>query len=252
VAPDHSSAVRFDRVSLARGSREVLRDVSCEIDGGSLFALVGRSGAGKSTLLKLVNRLVDPDSGSVTVYGRDTRAWDPVDLRRRIGYVLQDIGLLPHLTVAANIGIVPRLIGWESLRIRQRVDDLLALVGLDPADYASRWPGELSGGQRQRVGVARALAADPAMLLMDEPFGALDPITRADLRDEFKRIHRQLRKTVILVTHDMLEAFALATQIAVVEDGRIVAWGSPDRVRTSPHPAVARLLHAAGMDTGGA
>jgi len=242
----------FNRVSFARGARQVLHDVSVEIATGSLVALVGRSGAGKSTLLKLVNRLVDPDSGSVTVYDRDSRAWDPVDLRRRIGYVLQDIGLLPHLTVADNVGIVPRLIGWEPRRIRQRVEELLALVALNPADYSNRWPDELSGGERQRVGVARALAADPAMLLMDEPFGALDPITRADLRDEFKRIHRLLGKTVILVTHDMLEAFALATQIGVIDGGRIVAWGSPERVRASAHPAVTRLLHAAGMDTGAA
>jgi osmoprotectant transport system ATP-binding protein len=248
VTHDLTSAVLFNRVSLVRAGRTVLRDVSFEITPGALVVLVGRSGAGKSTILKLVNRMLDADSGTVTVYGRDTRTWDPVELRRRTGYVLQDIGLLPHLTIAANIGIVPRLLGWDAPRIGHRVDELLSLVGLDPREHATRWPDQLSGGQRQRVGVARALAADPPMLLMDEPFGALDPVTRAGLRDEFKRIHGLLGKTVILVSHDMVEAFALASHVGVVDEGRLVAWGPPARVLRSDHPAVVQLLHASGMD----
>ena len=181
------AAIAFDSVSFARQGRPILQNVSFAVPEGETLALVGRSGAGKSTVLKLTNRLLEADTGAITVDGRDTREWDRYDLRRHAGYVLQEIGLFPHLTVGENAAIVPRLLGWPDERARARVDELLTLVGLPPADFRERWPDELSGGQRQRVGIARALAADPPVLLMDEPFGALDPITRADLRTEFKR-----------------------------------------------------------------
>jgi osmoprotectant transport system ATP-binding protein len=215
---------------------------SLAIDPGEVVVLVGRSGAGKSTILKLVNRLVLPQSGSVRVEGRDTREWDAIRLRRRIGYVLQEIGLFPHMTVEENVGLVPRLERWPADRIRARAHELLELVGLPPELFASRWPSELSGGQRQRVGVARALAVDPPMLLMDEPFGALDPVTRVELQREFARIQRQLKTTVLLVTHDMAEAFALASRIGVVDAGALVACDTPSAVAHSRDPRVTVLL----------
>ena len=213
-------------VSFSHGTHVVLDDLNLAVGVGESLALVGRSGAGKSTVLKLIDRLMLPDSGRVVVEGRDTREWDPIRLRRRIGYVLQDIGLFPHLTVEENVGLVPRLEGWEVERRRTRAHELLQLVGLPPGEFAPRWPRELSGGQRQRVGVARALAIDPPILLMDEPFGALDSITRQELRTEFQRIRRQLRQTVILVTHDIDEAHALGDRVGVLENGR-VTFGRP-------------------------
>ncbi len=240
----------FERVSFDRGAtdrsaeglRRVLDDLSFEVRGGETVALVGRSGAGKTTALKLIIRLLDPASGRVLVDGRDTREWDPIVLRRRTGYVLQDVGLFPHMTVARNVGLVPALERWPLERCEARVRELLALVGLDPGDYAARRPDELSGGQRQRVGVARALAADPAVLLMDEPFGALDPITRLELHREFRRIQSAVRKTVLLVTHDMREAFALGDRVGVMEDGRLIALAEPEALRASDHPTVRLLL----------
>ena len=213
-------------VHFSHGTHVVLDDLHLTVGAGESVALVGRSGAGKSTVLKLIDRLVLPDGGSVIVEGRDTREWDPIRLRRRIGYVLQDIGLFPHLTVEENVGLVPRLEGWPVERRRARAHELLQFVGLPPGEFAARWPRELSGGQRQRVGVARALAIDPPILLMDEPFGALDSITRQELRTEFQRIRRHLRQTVILVTHDMDEAFALGDRVGVLEHGR-VTFGHP-------------------------
>ena len=201
--PQPTTEIAFEGVSLARGGRSVLKGVNLDIERGETLALVGRSGAGKSTILKLVNRLLLPDAGSIRVSGRVTTEWDPFDLRRHIGYVLQEIALFPHMTVAENIAVVPRLLGWEDARVGARVRELLDLTGLGGSDFASRRPTELSGGQRQRVGVARALAADPPILLMDEPFGALDPITRSEMHEEFRRIQRQVRKTIIIVTHDM-------------------------------------------------
>jgi osmoprotectant transport system ATP-binding protein len=199
----------------------VLDDLDLSVAAGESVALVGRSGAGKSTLLKLINRLLLPESGTVVVDGRDTREWDPIVLRRRTGYVLQEIGLFPHLTVEENVALVPRLEGWPDARRRARAHELLELVGLAPAEFAHRWPRELSGGQRQRVGVARALAVDPPIVLMDEPFGALDSVTREELRAEFQRIRRHLRQTVVFVTHDMDEAFALGDRVCVLENGRL-------------------------------
>ncbi len=235
--------IEFRAVSFARpGGRAVFRGLDLAIAAGEALALVGRSGAGKSTLLKLANGLLVPDAGAVLVGGRDTREWDSTRLRRSSGYVLQDVGLFPHLTVAGNVGLVPRLERWPEARVTARVTELLDLVGLPAAAFASRWPDELSGGQRQRVGVARALALDPPVLLMDEPFGSLDPITRAELHDEFGTIQRRLRKTIVIVTHDIAEAFALADRIGVLDDGALIALGRPAAIAASTHPQVRRLI----------
>ena len=238
-------AVQFADVTASRGGRGVLHDVSLSIGDGETLALVGRSGSGKTTLLRLVNRLLDPDSGHVHVAGRDTREWDPIALRRRTGYVIQDAGLFPHLTVADNIATVPRLLDWSEARVQARVDELLAMVGLAPAEFRQRWPDQLSGGQRQRVGLARALAADPAVVLMDEPFGALDVITKRELHAEFRTVQRSLHRTVLIVTHDIAEASALADRIAVLDDGRVIAIDTPDRMRASADPRVRSLFGAA-------
>jgi osmoprotectant transport system ATP-binding protein len=243
VSDGTQPAIVLRDVHLARAAAgQVLRGVNLSIASGETIALVGRSGAGKSTLLKLINGLLRPDRGTVLVEGRDTAEWDAFALRRRIGYVLQEVGLFPHLSVADNIAIVPRLLGWDMPLISTRVLDVLTLVGLDPAIYASRWPEELSGGQRQRVGVARALAADPPFLLMDEPFGALDPVTRAELHREFRRIQSQVRKTVVIVTHDMAEAFALASRVGVLADGEIAEIDTPQRIARSRDSRVRPLL----------
>ena len=220
-APANAPVVSFISVRFAYGPRVVLDDLHLTVNAGESVALVGRSGIGKTTLLKLINRLLVPQSGSVVVEGRDTREWDPIALRRRTGYVLQEIGLFPHLTIEENVALVPRLEGWPEERKRARAHELLELVGLPAAQFAARWPRELSGGQRQRVGVARALAVDPPILLMDEPFGALDAITRQELRSEFQRIRATLRQTIIFVTHDMDEAFALGDRVGTLEGGRL-------------------------------
>ena len=220
----------------------MLRDVSVEIHEGETVALVGRSGSGKTTLLRLVNRLIDPDAGRVIIHGKAATAWDPIELRRKIGYVIQDAGLFPHLTVAANIGLLPRLLKWPAAKIAARVDELLTMVGLEPEQFRRRWPDQLSGGQRQRVGLARALAADPSLLLMDEPFGAIDVITKSELHAEFKRLQGLLHRAVVLVTHDIREAFALADRVAVLHDGQIVACDVPAVVRASTDPRVAALV----------
>ncbi len=220
----------------------MLRHVSLVVPAGATVALVGRSGSGKTTLLRLVNRLLDPDEGDVLVAGTSTRAWDAIELRRRTGYVIQDAGLFPHLTVADNIATVPRLLGWAGDRVEARVDELLTLVGLEPAVFRGRWPDQLSGGQRQRAGLARALAADPPLLLMDEPFGALDPITKNELHAEFQRVQRRLQRAVILVTHDMAEACLLADQIAVLDAGEVIACDTPANIRGLADPRVRALL----------
>ena len=244
-------SVEFRDVSFTRaGGHRVLERFNLSVDAGEVFALVGRSGAGKTTLLKLVNRLLVPDAGVVVVEGRDTREWEPIRLRRRVGYVLQDVGLFPHMTVAGNIGVVPRLERWAPDRTASRVGELLDLIGLDRA-FGARWPDELSGGQRQRIGVARALAVDPPILLMDEPFGALDPITRTELHAEFRRIQDRVRKTVLIVTHDMREAWALADRIGVLDSGQLIACDSPAALGKSTDPRVHDLLAGAGVSAAG-
>ena len=209
--------------------------LSLAVAEGETCVLVGPSGCGKTTTLKMINRLVEPTSGRIMVGGQDVARIDPVALRRGIGYVIQQVGLFPHLDVAGNVAIVPRLLGWDRARIRARVDELLHLVGLDPATFAHRRPGQLSGGQLQRVGVARALAADPPVLLMDEPFGAVDPVTRARLQEEFVRLQDELGKTVVLVTHDIDEALRLGDRLAVLaEGGRLAQHGTPAEVLARP------------------
>jgi len=216
--------IQFENVEYAvDGGRMLLHDISLEVRQGELLVLMGRSGSGKTTMLKLVNRLLEPTSGRVLVSGKDTLSWDPIRLRRQIGYVIQDVGLFPHFNVERNVGLVPMLESWQPDRIASRVDELLALVGLPPATFANRYPHELSGGQRQRVGVARALAADPPILLLDEPFGALDPITRSEIQKEFRDLHHRLNKTMIFVTHDIREALLLGTRIGLMQEGRLVA-----------------------------
>ena len=237
-------AIEFLNVRFERPSGAVLEDFTLTVTPGEVLVLVGRSGAGKTTLLKLINRLLLPHGGDVRVDGRSTREWNPIALRRRIGYVLQDVGLFPHMSVEDNIGVVPRLEQWPAERIHRRVRELLDLVGLPPGLYAARWPDELSGGQRQRVGVARALAVDPPILLMDEPFGALDPVTRAEMHREFRRIQSKVRKSVIIVTHDMGEAFALGDRLGVIDEGRLVACDTPARVAGSLEPRVRLFLDA--------
>ena len=220
----------------------MLHDVTLTVGARETVALVGRSGAGKTTLLRVVNRLIETDAGRVLVEDRDVREWDPIALRRRTGYVIQDVGLFPHFTVAGNVATVPTLLLWDEARIASRVDELLTLVGLDPVDFRDRWPDELSGGQRQRVGLARALAADPALLLMDEPFGALDPITRSELHAEFKRVKTVIARTVIIVTHDITEAFQLADRVAVLHEGRIIACAPGADLQRSTDPRIAALV----------
>jgi len=224
--------------------RPILDGLALHVAEGETLALIGRSGSGKTTALRLVNALVLPTTGTVRVAGRSTTEWDPIRLRRRTGYVIQDIGLLPHLTVAANAGIVPELEGWDDQRRRARVEELLELVGLPHAEYGRRYPHELSGGQRQRVGVARALGADPPLLLLDEPFAALDPITRRELQDAFCNLQRQLAKTAVFVTHDLREAARVADRLALLADGKLLAVGTRDELTATDEPAVRAFLQA--------
>jgi osmoprotectant transport system ATP-binding protein len=218
--------------------RVIIGEISLQISHGETLVLLGRSGSGKTTLLRLINRLLLPTSGTVLVQGRATSDWDVIRLRRGIGYVIQDAGLFPHFTVAQNIALVPTLEGWDAARIDARVQELLALVGLDSREFSGRRPHQLSGGQRQRVGVARALAADPPILLMDEPFGALDPVTRAELQREFSALARTLGKTIVFVTHDVREALLLGSRIVLLQDGHIVATASPQEFLRVDHPEV--------------
>ena len=238
-------SVTFSGVSFAYpGGAPILERFDLAVEPAEVVAVVGRSGAGKTTILKLVNRLLLPSTGTVHVQARDTRQWDAIALRRRTGYVFQDVGLFPHLTVAENAGILPRLEGWDDERARARVSELLELVGLPAAQYGDRAPHELSGGQRQRVGLARALALEPDILLMDEPFGALDPITRAEVRSAFASLQSRLRTSVILVTHDMGEAFSVGHRVAVLDEGRMIICDTPERVAASHDPRVRAFLDA--------
>ncbi|MCS6804350.1 MAG: ATP-binding cassette domain-containing protein [Acidobacteriota bacterium] len=237
-------AVEFRQVSVSLDGRAVVSDLSFQIHRAETVVLLGRSGCGKTTTLKLINRLLEPTRGEVWVEGRATTEWDPIQLRRRIGYVIQDVGLFPHFTVERNVALVPTLERWSPARIRERTDQLLRMVGLEPEQFARRYPHELSGGQRQRVGVARALAADPPLLLMDEPFGALDPITRVDIQREFRQLQQQLGKTVVFVTHDVQEAVALASRIGLMKDGRLVELGTPSQFLESSHPEARHFIQA--------
>lgn len=243
MQPQHLS-VRFSgvRVTYPGADRDAVSDVSLEIPEGSFTVLLGPSGCGKSTLLRTVNRLVVPDAGSVFVGDRDVAAADPIALRRNIGYVIQAVGLFPHMTVAQNVAVVPELLGWDRARTSTRVDELLSLVNLEAARYRGRYPRELSGGEQQRVGVARAIAAEPAVLLMDEPFGAVDAIVRASLQDETLRIARTLRTTILFVTHDVDEALRLADRIVVMRNGRVEQYDTPLHILTSPASAYVEEL----------
>ena len=218
--------------------RALVDSVSFSVGAGETFVLLGRSGSGKSTLLRMINRLLEPTSGEIRLEGRRTSEMDPIRLRRRIGYVIQEVGLLPHFTVLDNVGLVLRLDGWPAEKIRARAVELLGTVGLDPASFGPRHPHQLSGGERQRVGVARALAADPPLLLLDEPFGALDPITRADLQREFLALEGRLRKGIVFVTHDVREGLLLASRVGLLHEGRLAFEGTPAEFRAARHPEV--------------
>lgn len=243
-AAANQQLVQFHNVnfSLPTAAAPIISELNLNVARGETLVLVGESGCGKTTTLKLVNRLLVPTGGEVVVEGKRTTAWDPIALRRRIGYVIQEGGLFPHFTIAQNVGLVPRLLGWDASRIEERARELLDLVGLAPDQFAHRFPRELSGGQRQRVGVARALAADPPLLLLDEPFGALDPLTRASLQREFADLSRRLGKTAILVTHDLREALVLATRIGLMHRGRLLLLETPDRFLASDNPQARAYL----------
>jgi osmoprotectant transport system ATP-binding protein len=235
----HTVSKRYDGAATF-----AVKDVSLTVDDGELLVLLGGSGSGKTTTLKMINRLVEPTSGRIEVDGEDIATLAPVDLRRRIGYAFQGIGLFPHMTVAQNVGITPRLLGWSRTDIRARVDELLDMVGLPPTEFARRAPHELSGGQRQRVGFARALAARPSLMLMDEPLGALDPLNRDALQDALKQLHQQLKLTIILVTHDMTEALLLGDRIGVMNEGRLLRVDTPQNLLRDPRDDyVRRLMH---------
>jgi osmoprotectant transport system ATP-binding protein len=221
-------------VTYEGADRPAVADLTLEIADGETVVIIGPSGCGKSTTLRMINRLIEPDTGRVLEDGRDVAALDPQALRRHMGYAIQGVGLFPHWSVAENIGVVPKLLGWDSARIAERVRELLALVSLDADTYASKYPDELSGGEAQRVGVARALAADPPILLMDEPFGAVDPLTRERLQAEFQAIQARLKKTVVFVTHDIDEAVKLGDRIAIMREGRLIQYDVPERILAYP------------------
>ncbi len=225
----------------------VLDHISLPVEEGAIVALLGASGSGKTTALRLINRLAQPDEGRVIVLGRNANDWDVVELRRRIGYVIQEGGLFPHFTVARNVGLVPERMGVSEERVRERVHELLTLVGLAPVDFVGRYPRDLSGGQRQRVGLARALAADPPLLLFDEPFGALDPITRRRLQDEFRALVKRLSKTAIIVTHDLAEACRVADEIVVLHEGRVAQRATSSELLANPAPGYVASFVSASL-----
>jgi osmoprotectant transport system ATP-binding protein len=243
-----SPLVSFRRVSARVGQKEILHNLSFDVEAGETLVLLGRSGSGKTTALKMVNALLLPSAGEVLIEDTPTTSWDPIRLRRRIGYVIQDAGLFPHFTVTANVGLVPRLEDWPRQKIDARVEALLTQIGLPTAQFATRYPRELSGGQRQRVGVARALAVDPPLLLLDEPFGALDPVTRVELQQQFLDLRDKLGKTALLVTHDVREALLLGTRIGVLHNGRLVFLGGRAEFLQADEPEV-RAFHTCLRDS---
>ena len=240
--PDNPEIVELRHVAYSAGDIEILKDLDLKVYRGEILILLGESGCGKTTTLKLINRLIEPTAGTVLVEGKPTTEWDAISLRRRIGYVIQDGGLFPHFTVGENVALVPGLLNWERQKKEDRTHEMLSLIGLDPAKFADRFPHELSGGQRQRVGVARALASDPDLLLLDEPFGALDAITRTNLQKEFAGLVRDLGKTAIFVTHDLHEAMLLGNRIALIDRGRIALLDDADGFRRSDIPLARAYL----------
>jgi osmoprotectant transport system ATP-binding protein len=248
--PADGPLIELERVEKRYDGAAVVADATFRIMPGETFVLLGRSGSGKTTTLKMINRLVEPTAGAVRVFGKDVREHHAEELRRRIGYVIQQVGLFPHFSVRQNVGVVPALLGWNEEQIRQRVDELLEKVGLPPPRFADKRPDELSGGQQQRVGLARALAADPPIVLLDEPFGALDPITRREVQREFLRLSAELAKTMVLVTHDVAEAAMLGHRICLFESGRIEQIGRPDELRLNPKSDVVRAFFEAAREVG--
>jgi osmoprotectant transport system ATP-binding protein len=234
--------IEFRDVHYTVANRAILKGITLNVEAGETLVLLGRSGSGKTTALRLINAMLIPTSGELCVEGKPTSQWDPVRLRRGIGYVIQDGGLFPHFTIERNIGLIPRLENWPETKVTERITALLNAVNLAPVDFAKRLPRELSGGQRQRVGVARALAADPKILLFDEPFGALDPVTRLDLQREFLRLRADLGKTSVFVTHDVQEAMKLATRIALLHEGTLAFLGTPEAFQSSRHPEARAFL----------
>jgi osmoprotectant transport system ATP-binding protein len=245
--------VEFDDVSFSHHTTAapIISHLSFSVQQGETLVLLGESGCGKTTTLKLINRLLLPTSGAVKVEGKATSAWDPIRLRRRTGYVIQEGGLFPHFSVAKNVGLIPALGGWEKEKIRKRVDELLTVVGLDPREFGDRYPGELSGGQRQRVGVARALAAEPPLLLLDEPFGALDPLTRASLQRQFSELTRRLNKTAIFVTHDVREALIVGSHIGLMHQGKLLLLETPENFLKSTNERALAYLETLDLAPAG-
>ena len=241
--------VEFRDVSFSHASASlpVISHLSFTVRQGETLVLLGESGCGKTTTLKLINRLLLPGFGQVTVEGKATSEWDAIRLRRRTGYVIQEGGLFPHFTVERNVGLVPALEGWDEAKIKRRVDELLSLVGLEPNDFAQRYPGELSGGQRQRIGVARALAAEPPLLLLDEPFGALDPLTRASLQRQFAELTQRLNKTAVFVTHDVREALLLGSRIGLMHEGQLLLLDTPENFLKSKHKQALAYIETLGL-----
>lgn len=239
--------IQFEHVSKVYGDKTVVNDINLTIENGEFITILGTSGSGKTTMLKMINKLIEPTSGTIFFAGQDIEQMDSVSLRRQIGYVVQQIGLFPHMTVAENIATVPKLLGWDKECIENRVGELLDLVQLPAVDYGERYPSELSGGQQQRIGVARALAADPDVMLFDEPFGAIDAITRNDLQEELQAIHQKLsQKTFVFITHDIYEAFKLGTRVVIMDNGTICQFDTPENIIKNPgNEFVQRLITTA-------
>ncbi len=245
MTPQPAPVIEFDHVYFRiNGGHALICDLNLSIETGETLMLLGRSGSGKTTSLKLINRLLEPSAGDVRVESQSTRSWEPIKLRRHIGYAIQEIGLFPHYTVKQNIGILPQLENWPRTKIDARIEDVLQIVGLPSQEFASRYPHELSGGQRQRVGLARALALDPPILLMDEPFGALDAVTRAEIQHEFKALQLRLRKSIVFVTHDLSEALLLGSRIALMESGKLHGVFTPHDFVASTDPIVNSYVEA--------